>query len=128
MLNVQIILNHSAKIDCPDFAKLVQLRAREGEGAPTYAIRANLDSDEKAEAMEQWLDAHPADIARIQRTVRIAEYGGGLSKTGRAQIVCGVEGEKLKPIARHSSFGADHAVFFVHEALVVNYHRRHGEG
>ena len=66
--------------------------------------------------------------SRIQRTVRLAEYGGGLAKTGHVQIVCGLQGEKLKPIERHSSFGADHAVFFVREALVVNYHRRHGEG
>jgi hypothetical protein len=156
-LNVQIVPFDSS-IQRPGWTKLVQLPAREGQGEEqpcelckgtgkygrheescrkcagtgrakfVIALRAE-PAENQIEELSNLLDSIPQnDHIRIQRTIRVEESGGGMTNTGFAQIVCGLQGEKLTGFGGQARCGAPHATFYVHAALIVTYSQRRGQG
>jgi hypothetical protein len=155
-LNIQIV-PFPATASRPSWTKLVQLPAREGQGEEqacqlcegtgkygrhvescrkcngtgkaqfVLALRAEPQSKEQIEELTTLLDSIPQN-SRVQRTVKLEETGGGLTNTGHATIICGLQGEPLVGFGGQSRCGAVHAMFYVHAALVVQYSQHRGEG
>jgi hypothetical protein len=91
------------------------------------ALRADVPPDLERDATAMARDARAAS-ARVQWTVRLAERGGGLTNRGSATIVAGVDGAPLASMGGRAVFGAEHAVFYAHVALVVVYSQSRGDG
>jgi nucleotide-binding universal stress UspA family protein len=152
LLNIQIVPFCGS---APNGAKIVLLPAREDEGEESTC--ANCEGRGKLPRGEQCGRCHgagrarfihamrwegaaaPEEIqaaakqarkagARVQTTVHLTEHGGGLTNTGRAQIVAGLGGEPLRSFYGRATCGAAHAHFFVSAALVVNYSHHRGDG
>lgn len=65
---------------------------------------------------------------RVDRTIRLAESGGGLTNTGRANVVCGLHGEPLPSVWGRSRSNGTHAVFWVHAGMLISFAHRRGNG
>jgi hypothetical protein len=124
MLNIQIV---PAPDDIPEWASLVQLPAREGQGEFVRALRADVPPS-MYDRVTAWLDALPHAQRCVQRTIRLTEHGTGLSNTGHATIVAGLNGEPLPSVYGIPKMRAAHAVFYVRAALVITYRHHRGVG
>jgi hypothetical protein len=159
-LNVQIVPWAPPEgIVVPDGAAIVQLAAREGQGAEEPCERCNgsgnlprgdscrgcggtgkarfvralrLDVEEpNYEQIGKWLASlRETGLAgaKVQRTVRLHESGGGRTNTGDARVVCGLNGEPLRPVLRGFHSCGVHAMYYVHAALTVSYDRHWSNG
>ncbi len=97
-----------------------------GKGKFVPCLRWDI-TDAPAEQIEALLATLPPGTRR-QNTIQLAEEGGGLTNTGHATIVAGLDGKPLPAVFGRAACGADHAVFYVHAALVVSYHQHRGMG
>jgi hypothetical protein len=144
--------------DLSSTARVMQLRAREIDAEPTpclvcdgtgalrrgercrkcggagsarfvSCLRLDLSPTQYPAAIGM-LDRMIADSIpwRAQRTVRLAESGGGLTNTGRATIVAGLRGEPLASTGGRAACSEEHAIFYVHAAIVVSYSHHRGQG
>ena len=68
------------------------------------------------------------EISKSGKAV-IAECGGGMTSSGRAMVVCGPDGEKLRPIWIGHRSNENHALFFAKEGMIFikGSHSRDGE-
>jgi hypothetical protein len=91
-------------------------------------MRWRADSDEVAELerVRDWARQHQP--TRWDTTVQLCEVGGGLTNTGGAQIVAGLDGQPLPSVWGRATMDGPHAVFWVHAALVVSYGHHRGDG
>ena len=100
-----------------------------GRGKFVFAARLNFRSNdaERVGLARKCLRNLPGGF-RIDRTVRLAESGGGWTNTGEATIVAGLRGERLPAVHGRPHCNSEHAIFWVHAALVVTYSQRRGHG
>jgi len=97
-----------------------------GKGKFLPVLRWNAGPDD-LEEMRRTVASLPSNV-RVQKSLRLVERGGAVTNGGSAIIVCGVHGEILQSTyGEHTSLG-DHAVFFVKEALVIDYGQNHQKG
>ena len=64
----------------------------------------------------------PESTKQIHLFLNLSEFGGGMTKTGSATVVCGVSGKPLKPykIFRHGDLACNtHALFSVPEKAIT---------
>lgn len=99
-----------------------------GKGKFVRALRWDFDGERDRETISALVRGAVARSARHQFTIQLAETGGGLTNTGRATIVAGLNGEKLPAVYGVPKCGEPHAVFYVHAALVIHYCQHRGVG
>jgi hypothetical protein len=97
----------------------------EGKGRWIKAMRWILEPRE-LERARGW--AQENKPIRFDTTIRLCEAGGGYTNTGRTTVVCGMHGEKLPSVHGRAHACGEHAVFWVHVALVVHYGHHRGVG
>jgi len=88
----------------------------------------NLDNEEAVNQVSSILDSIDRSSHRWQLTIPLVESGGGLTNTGRATIICGIQGEKLRSFYGEPVCGGIHAHFWPHAALSVSYGHHRGNG
>ena len=66
--------------------------------------------------------------ASVDITFQACEFGGGLTNTGYAHIVSGLDGEPLPSVWGSPKCGAVHAMFWPHVCYSVWYHHHRGQG
>lgn len=96
-----------------------------GKGRFVQALRWDDPTEEELRALWPTLEVRKQ---RVQFTVRIEEQGGGSTNTGSADIVCGLNGEKLPAVYGRALCNKAHATFYVHAAMVVHYSQHRGDG
>lgn len=80
------------------------------------------------DALRQWLLETRARGHKIDATIPLAESGGGSTNTGRARIICGLNGEPLTSFGGSRTCNGEHARFFIKAALIVRYSHHRGDG
>jgi hypothetical protein len=96
-----------------------------GTGRGHFVTALRWDAPE-VEQLREVLVHVPA--SRRQTTIRVVESGGGHTNTGHAAIVAGLHGEPLPAVYGRPLCGEDHAVFYVHAAMIVQYRQHRGVG
>jgi len=99
-----------------------------GEASFVEALRADISTDDRDVLQEVASLISTLSEVHIQRTIRLTEHGGGLTNRGSAHIVCGLKGEPLLAIAGRPKCNRDHAIFYAHAAMCVEYHHHRGVG
>lgn len=92
------------------------------------AARLDLLDETRRKVVEDLLDGLDPQAYRWQTTIRLSEVGGGMTNTGSARIIAGLKGEPLTSVGGWARCGGEHALFWVHAALVVGYGHHRGEG
>jgi hypothetical protein len=123
-LNVQIIPCPS---EIPDWSSRVERPSQDGTISACRLDFSPSDEIKRAEVVEL-LDNIDRPEYRWQVNVALTEHGGGLSNTGHAHIVCGVDGKPLVSVGGLPKCGVPHARFFAHAALVIQYGQHRGNG
>lgn len=124
-INVQIIPCPS---DLPTWAKRVDRVSADGEKFTCARFDVSTNNEDEINAASELLDRVNKPDYKVQLNIPLEERGVGLSNTGHATIVCGLDGQPLVSVGGLPKCGAAHARFFVHVALVVKYSQHRGQG
>ena len=104
-------------------------RACGGDREASWVHMARLDVTEaRIEEACAFLDNLEYEAHRWQVTIPLVEYGGGMTNTGRAVVVCGITGERLRSYGGRAKCNEAHAYFYPHAALEVRYSHSRGDG
>ncbi len=102
--------------------------AGSGHGKFIWAARYLIRTAGQIDVAVEWLDSLDQSRHRVDRTIGLAETGGGYTNTGHATIVCGLRGEPLPSVGGRAVCGGEHARFWVHAAMLIEYGHHRGQG